>query len=167
MTVREARDPADYAQWYALYRVTSTRDHFTIRSEDYYRRFWQVGRQAGTTALLLAEYEDKLLAGQIVHRFGQEATYVYGASSNEFRNVMAPYLLQWEAMQWAKAEGATRYDLYGIAGSDDENDPLAGVTRIKAGYGGQVVRYGLAFDRVYHPLLYAALRRALAAGMTA
>ena len=108
-----------------------------------------------------------MLAGLIVHRFGKEATYLYGASSDEHRNVMAPQLLQWEAMQWAKARGATRYDLFGIANSDDEDDPLAGVTRFKAGYGGRVVHYGGAFDRVYHPLPYAALRRALAAGMTA
>jgi lipid II:glycine glycyltransferase (peptidoglycan interpeptide bridge formation enzyme) len=162
VSVREARSTEDCARWYELLRVTSVRDRFTIRSEEYYRRFWLQGRRDGTTVLLLAEHENKLLAGIVAHCFGDEATYVYGASSSENRNVMAPQLLQWEGIQWAKAHGATRYDLFGIASTDDEQDPLAGVTRLKAGYGGTVVRYAGAFDRVYHPLLYAGMQRVLA-----
>lgn len=165
VTVRESSDPDDLARWYALLRETARRDNYTIRQEDYYRRFLQLGRREGTSALLLAEYQDRILAGLIVHRFGEEATYLYGASSEEFRNVMAPQLLQWEAMLWAKARGATRYDLFGIASTGDERDPLAGVSRFKAGYGGRVVRYSGAFDRVYQPLLYAGLQRARAGRM--
>ncbi len=162
VSAREARDEADYARWYGLMRDTSVRDRFTIRSEEYYHRFWLQGRREGTTVLLLAEHENRLLAGIIVHHFGDEATYLYGASSSESRNVMAPQFLQWEAMQWARARGAKHYDLFGIASTDDEHDPLAGVTRFKAGYGGKVVHYGGAFDRIYHPLLYAAMQRARA-----
>jgi lipid II:glycine glycyltransferase (peptidoglycan interpeptide bridge formation enzyme) len=162
VTVREADTVEDLARWYALLRVTSARDKFTTRSEEYYRRFWQMGRKDGATALLLAEYEGMLLSGMIVHLFGDEATYVYGASSNEHRNVMAPQLLQWEAMQWARARGATRYDLFGIAATDDEHDPLAGVSRLKAGYGGRVVHYAGAYERVYHRVLAGVVHRALA-----
>jgi lipid II:glycine glycyltransferase (peptidoglycan interpeptide bridge formation enzyme) len=163
--VRAAASEADFARWYALYEVTARRDRFTIREATYYRRFWQETGAGGDTVLLLAEHNDRLLAGIMLHRFGREATYLYGASDNEGRNLMPNHLLQWEAMLWARGRGAGRYDLWGIAETDDPAEPLAGVTAFKAGFGGRVVRYAGAFDRVYHPLLYAAVRRLRAAAL--
>ncbi|MGH2346889.1 MAG: peptidoglycan bridge formation glycyltransferase FemA/FemB family protein, partial [Chloroflexota bacterium] len=66
---------------------------------------------------------------------------------------------------WAKEQGATRYDLFGIADSDDPGDPLAGITRFKAGFGGRAITYAGAFERVYHPLLHAAVQRVRGAGL--
>jgi lipid II:glycine glycyltransferase (peptidoglycan interpeptide bridge formation enzyme) len=157
--VRAATSLADLSRWYALYRITVQRDGFIGRGEGYFQRFWEETCATRTTVLLLAEHEGTLLAGNMVHRFGPVATYLYGASSNEGRNMMPTYLLQWEAMRWAKEQGATSYDLFGIADSDDPHEPLAGVTRFKAGFGGRVLRYAGAFDRVYHPALYALVQR--------
>lgn len=157
--VREAHAPEDLSRWYALLRTTAERDAFGIHSESYYRRFWLATAGTGATALLLAEHDGQLLGGIMVHAFGATATYLYGASSNGARQLMPNHLLQWEAIRWAKDRGATRYDLSGIADTDSPDHPLAGVTRFKAGFGGQVVRYAGAFDRVYHPALYALARR--------
>jgi lipid II:glycine glycyltransferase (peptidoglycan interpeptide bridge formation enzyme) len=163
--VRPAGDVADFARWYELFKSTSVRDNFTVRGEEYYQRFWQQQYEVGDTVLLLAEHDNRLLAGILVHHFGREATYLYGASSNESRNLMPNHLLQWEAMQWGKLRGATQYDMFGIADSDDENEALAGVSRFKAGFGGEAVRYAGAFERVYHPLIHAAVQRARAGGL--
>jgi lipid II:glycine glycyltransferase (peptidoglycan interpeptide bridge formation enzyme) len=157
--VREARSLEDVARWYAVMRTTAERDAFGIHDERYYRRFWLETAGSGATALLLAEHEGKLLGGVMVHRFGSTATYLYGASSNEARQLMPNHLLQWEAMRWARERGAAWYDLFGIADDDAPDHPLAGVTRFKTGFGGQVVRYIGAFDRVYHPALYVLARR--------
>ncbi len=158
--IRHTSDMADFSRWYDLLQITEARDKFSVRDAEYYRRFWEQGRDAGATVLLLAEHAGALLAGIMVHHFGREATYVYGASADESRNLMPNYLLQWEAIQWAKGRGASRYDLFGIAGTDDEHEPLAGVSRFKAGFGGETVHYAGAYARVYHPLLYAAFQRA-------
>ena len=163
--VRLASSLDDLANWYTLLQTTSTRDAFTVRGEEYYRCFWQSTVSSGDTVLLLAEHEGKLLAGIMVHRFGSEATYLYGASSEEGRNLMPNHLLQAEAMQWARERGATRYDLFGIADTDDPDEPLAGVTRFKAGFGGSTIHYAGTFDRVYHPLLYRVVQRARAGGL--
>jgi lipid II:glycine glycyltransferase (peptidoglycan interpeptide bridge formation enzyme) len=164
--VRRAACVADFEQWYELFVSTSARDNFTVRGPEYYRRFWQQGYEAGSTVLLLAEHDERLLAGIIVHQFACESTYLYGASSNEGRNLMPNHLLQWEAMQWAKAREAMRYDLFGVAETDEQDEPLAGVTRFKAGFGGEAMRYAGAYDRVYHPLLYAALQRMRGSGLS-
>jgi len=163
--VRHASDSADFTRWYDLLRITEARDQFTGRSAEYYRRFWEHGRATGATVLLLAEHGGTLLAGMMVHHFGREATYVYGASADESRNLMPNYLLQWEAMQWAKARGAARYDLFGIAATDDEHEPLAGVSHFKAGFGGETIHFAGAYARIYHPLLYAAVQRARGGGL--
>jgi lipid II:glycine glycyltransferase (peptidoglycan interpeptide bridge formation enzyme) len=158
--VRAAESDDDFRRWYALHQETGVRDGFVVRDAAYYRRFWSDQRRSGDTVLLLAEHEGALVAGIMVHRFGPEATYLYGAFSYEGRSLMPNHLLQWEAMLWAKQRGAVRYDLFGIAATDDPSEPLAGVTRFKAGFGGYEVRYAGAFERVYRPVLYELAQRA-------
>ena len=94
---------------------------------------------------------------------GERAYYFYGGSSNEERNRMPTYLLQWEAMRWAKARGATHYDLWGVPDEDEEtleanfetrDDGLWGVYRFKRGFGGKLIREPDAWDRVYSPMMY-------------
>jgi lipid II:glycine glycyltransferase (peptidoglycan interpeptide bridge formation enzyme) len=109
--------------------------------------------------LLLARHDDDLLAGIIVFHFGNKAQYMYGASSNLKRNLMAPYLLQWEGMRLAKERGCSIYDLWGIPDRLEEKEDLWGVYRHKRGYGGEVVRYVGAFDLVESPLRHLALER--------
>ena len=65
-------------------------------------------------AYLLAEYDGQPLAALVVVVCGRTAWYLWGASANRERNRMPNHALQWAAMQWAVAHGATRYDLWGI-----------------------------------------------------
>ena len=76
---------------------------------------------------------------------------------------MPTYLLQWEAMCWARSKGASEYDLWGVPDEDEESlethftersDGLWGVYRFKRGFGGELKRATQALDCVYNPLLY-------------
>jgi peptidoglycan pentaglycine glycine transferase (the first glycine) len=58
----------------------------------------------------------------MVYKQGKRAWYLYGASNELERNRMPTYLLQWKAMLWAKEQGCTEYDLWGIP--DNEEDVL-------------------------------------------
>ena len=91
----------DLEAWYTMFRATARRDGFSIHGLEYYRLALQVLEPPGRARLLLAHHDGDLLAGIIVFRFGHGAQYMYGASSNDKRNLMAPYLLQWEGMRWA------------------------------------------------------------------
>jgi lipid II:glycine glycyltransferase (peptidoglycan interpeptide bridge formation enzyme) len=153
----------DIEGFYAMIQVTGGRDGFGVHSHDYYRRAYELFYPTGTCELLVAEFEGKPLAALMVFAHGRRAWYVYGASNDEERNRMPTYLLQWEAIRWAKARGCEEYDLWGVpdesedvleANFESRHDGLWGVYRFKRGFGGELKRAAQAYDRVYNPLLY-------------
>jgi peptidoglycan pentaglycine glycine transferase (the first glycine) len=161
VTMRAAETLKDVETWYALLRTTGERDHFGIHTLDYYQKAWHIfapGRQA---CLFLAEYDGRLLAGIFVAVFAGQAIYLYGASSNEHRNLMPNYLLQWEAICWSKRQGAVQYDFWGIPETDSEREAMAGVYRFKRGWGGNTVRFVGCYEHTYRPLTMRIARQLL------
>ena len=153
----------DLEAFHRMMLVTGGRDNFNVHSLAYYQRAYELFHPAGMAELLVAEYGDRSLATLMVFAHGRRAWYVYGASNNEERNRMPTYLLQWEAMRWAKSRGCEEYDLWGVPDVDEEtlessfterNDGLWGVYRFKRGFGGELKRAVQAMDRVYNPFLY-------------
>jgi len=112
---------------------------------------------------LVAMYQEQPLAALMVLAHGKRAWYVYGASSDLERNRMPAYILQWEAIRWARNRGCQSYDLWGIPDQDQDtleanfmerNSGLWGVYRFKRGFGGEIKRAQQAMDKVYIPSLY-------------
>ena len=145
--------------------ATAERDVFGVHSLEYYRRAYELFQKNGMCELLLAEIRSSPLAALMVFARGKRAWYFYGASTDESRNLMPTYLLQWEAMRWAKANGCEDYDLWGVPDEDEatleanfeaHRNGLWGVYRFKRGFGGALRRSVNALDRVYQPLLYRA-----------
>jgi lipid II:glycine glycyltransferase (peptidoglycan interpeptide bridge formation enzyme) len=159
VTVRVADSAADFDTLYDLYRVTGARQGFLIRPPDYYRTAWSQFMQAGLATALLAEWQGRALAGLVLFHFGPKAWYFYGMSANEERERMPTYLLQWEAMRWAKAQGYATYDFWGAPNDFNEQDPMWGVFRFKEGFGGTVVRHIGAWDYAPTPALSWAYER--------
>lgn len=154
---------ADLAAFAKLMTLTGQRDGFGTHSADYYRQAYSLFQPLSQCELFMAHYQGEPLAGVMAFVLGRRAWYFYGASSNTERNRMAPYLAQWEAMRWAKAQGALTYDLWGVPDENEEvlesefetrHDGLWGVYRFKRGWGGALVRTVGAWDRVYHSPLY-------------
>lgn len=153
----------DLNAFHKMMLLTGGRDGFGVHSLEYYKRAYELLHPKGMCEILVAEYEGKPLAALFVARNGNRAYYLYGASTDEERNRMPTYLLQWEAMKWAKVRGCEEYDLWGVpdedeatleAGFQTRNDGLWGVYRFKRGFGGELKRAAQAMDRVYNPLLY-------------
>jgi peptidoglycan pentaglycine glycine transferase (the first glycine) len=142
---------------------TAERDAFGAHTSPYYKRAYDLFRPQGNCELLVAEFEHTPLAAVMVFAHGSRAWYMYGASTNQERNRMPTYLLQWEAMKWAKKRGCDSYDLWGVPDENLETlereftsrqDGLWGVYRFKRGFGGKLVRSIGAWDRVYIPSIY-------------
>jgi peptidoglycan pentaglycine glycine transferase (the first glycine) len=145
----------------AMYEETAARDGFTIRPLAYYLDAWRSFVEADMGMPLLAEYEGDPVAAIFLVRYGDRVTYMYGASTQHERNRMPNYLLQWEAIRWAKAEGCTTYDFWGAPTEFVEDDPLWGVWRFKDGFRGDVVWHIGAWDYPARPFWYNVYARLL------
>lgn len=142
----------DVSAFYALLEKTGGRDGFGIHPKRYYEKMLEtLGEHA---QLLLAEHEGKVVAGGIFVYLDEWAVYYYGASGNDHRHLMAPYLIQWEAIREAKKRYCKYYDFLGIAPDDGKKHPWAGVTSFKKKFGGEVVHYPQARDLMRRPFLY-------------
>jgi peptidoglycan pentaglycine glycine transferase (the first glycine) len=153
----------DLDGFHRMMQTTGERDTFGVHSLSYYQRAYELFHPDKNCELLAAFHEGEVLAALMIFSAGKRAWYFYGASSNQNRQLMPTYLLQWEAMQWAKKKGCTQYDLWGVPDQDEEyleshfNDRHAGlwgVYRFKRGFGGTLSRSVGAFDRVYQKFQY-------------
>jgi lipid II:glycine glycyltransferase (peptidoglycan interpeptide bridge formation enzyme) len=154
---------ADINLLYRMYAETSLRDGFVIRDENYYGRVWKTflatpGKQADSplpcAQPLIAEVAGEAVAAVIPVRFGGTAWYLYGMSRELHREKMPNYLLQWEAMRWAKQAGCQVYDLWGAPDEFTNEDSMWGVYKFKEGLGGCVIRTIGAWDLPVRPLFY-------------
>jgi len=151
--------------FYTLVQETARRDGFTPQPKEKYQAFLEQlpdsflltaspqfpipclsGRQANSQFPIIAA-----LLGVIWHGTG---IYYYGASSYGHRTLMAPYALQWAAMQRCKAAGCTKYDLLGIAPPDaPSTHPWNGISRFKEHFGGTLVTYPPEQQLVLRPFM--------------
>jgi lipid II:glycine glycyltransferase (peptidoglycan interpeptide bridge formation enzyme) len=148
--------------FYELYRATSLRDKIALHPERYYRSLFETAakKSGADLRLWIARHEGKPLASIITLFRGSRAVYLYGASSDEERNLMPTYALQWAAMKAAKAQGCLEYDLFGMPPTEDPTHPMAGLYRFKTGFGGQVVHRAGSWDYPLWGPAYALFRMA-------
>jgi lipid II:glycine glycyltransferase (peptidoglycan interpeptide bridge formation enzyme) len=162
VSVRRA-GPEELPSFYRLYRETARRDGIAIHGIDYYRVLFEEGQRPEygvDIRLYLASHENEDIAGIVTLFRKNEAVYLYGASANHKRNLMAPYALQWQAIQDAKAAGCVFYDLYGIPPDEDPAHPMAGLYLFKTGFGGAIVHRPGCWDYVCRPVVTALYRAA-------
>jgi lipid II:glycine glycyltransferase (peptidoglycan interpeptide bridge formation enzyme) len=165
--VREG-DAQDLPIFNQLMQTTGVRDEFGVHSAAYYRSVYELFAPREEAALLIAEFDERPLAAFMVFFAGKTAVYMYGASSNEERNRMPTYALQWAAITKAKSRGCHYYDLWGVPDEDEaqleaqftsRHDGLWGVYRNKRGFGGKLVRTVGAADKIYNKLVYRLYQR--------
>jgi lipid II:glycine glycyltransferase (peptidoglycan interpeptide bridge formation enzyme) len=158
---------SDIELFHRLMIETGVRDQFGVHSQAYYQLAYDLFNPAGNCEIFLADYQGKPVAALMVFSYKKRAWYFYGASSNEYREYMPTYLLQWEAIRWAKAIGCQEYDLWGVPDFEESalegefnnrSDGLWGVYRFKRGFGGQLRRSVDPWERVYNPVIYALYR---------
>ncbi len=141
----EVVEPEFEEGWETFYewmKATSERkeDYALRRPRDYLHGVMRSMHDAGQGRLFFAEHEGTPLAGMYVFTFGEKYWYMYGASSDEKRNLKPNYLLQWEVMRWAKERGLTHYDMVGVPKSEqlNESSSLWNVYKFKEGFGGEI-----------------------------
>lgn len=134
-----------------LLKKTGVRDGFRLHQTTHYQKILDSSLAHQITVYL----RSTPLASGIFIGFDDTFTYLFGASDYEYRNYMAPYLMQWTAIKTGQAYNYRYYDFFGIAPEGAFKDhQYAGVTRFKKGFGGQVVSGSGTFDLIIQPKKY-------------
>lgn len=153
-----AMTDANIATMYSLMSATSERAGFFLRTERYFREYWELQAATGQGQLFFASWEGQVLAGLFATFLGRRGWYKDGGSLKEHGELMAPHLLQWETMRWLKARGVTSYDLVAVppAAKLSDSHPLHGLYRFKSGFNETITEYVGTWDLPLRPRAYAA-----------
>ena len=131
---------------------TGVRDGFVTRPPEYFAAMMDnLGEHA---RLYMAFHEGQPIAGTLAIHYGDKVWYLYGASSNEHRNLMPNYLLQWNMIRWAVETGCRVYDFRGVSGDLSESNPLYGLYKFKKGFNGEFTEFVGEYDLVLKKLSY-------------
>ena len=148
----KVEESLDIDTFYHLLKRTGERDDFGIHEKEYYQNL--LGSLGQHAQLLMATYEERPVAGGLFIYLDEWGMYYYGASDHHYRKVMAPYMVQWQAIKEAKKRGCKYYDFLGIAPEGAIDHPWSGVTKFKMKFGGEVLEYPTAKDLILRPFWY-------------
>ena len=143
----ESNKEKAFANFWDLIRQTAVRDNFSIHDRDYYYNLIKSGDK--NIKIFEASYENQIIASGIFCFHDNCVSYLHGASSDNQRNIMSPYLLHFYLIKLSKELGFSFYDFYGV---DDFKWP--GVSRFKKGFGGEMFGYPGTFDLIVNNFLY-------------
>lgn len=104
--------------------------------------------------------EDVYLSGAIYLHFGDKGWYLYGASSNEFRDAMPNYTMQWAMIQKSIELGKDVYDFWGAPGDTSEDNHLHGLYKFKKSFGGDFIEHIGEYDLVINNTTYVLFKKA-------
>lgn len=130
-----------------LYESTVKRQNYSGRSIGYLKTVWKNFKDKAYIATVY--FEDKAIASWFLISEGETLTYVYGGSSQEYKNLMAPYLLAWEIVKFGKENGYHYFDLFGIKKNLED-----GYSRFKIGFTNSYTEYADTVDIIVDKSLY-------------
>lgn len=149
--VRVNREIKDIDDFYNLISKTASRQSIKVFPKSYYQLMMHVMGDLNMANLYLAEHDGKVIAANLMLAFGDTMTYLHGGTDHEYRNLMAPNLLQWQAIMDAKNAGMKKYDFFGVS---DEIPSWAGITKFKRGFGGNEVEYPGTYEMPFNRMWY-------------
>ena len=145
-------DNSQVKEFYELLKKTMARQSLTLYTADYFHQLLK-NPQA---KLYLAKYEGKYIAANIIIWGHDTAVYLFGATDYEYRQVMAPHLLQWRAIKDAKDEGLWFYDFWGAAPKEAKGaeSKWFGFTKFKMGFSpnAEITEFIGTFEKRFAPV---------------
>ena len=143
----------DFKIFYDIMKETGSRDNFFIRQLSYFEKLYECMEPNKHVKLLIAQHEGNPIAAVMPIMYGNKVWYLYGGSSNKYRNLMPNYLLQFEMMKWGLENNCDIYDFRGVSGFKNENDAQYGVYKFKKGFNPEFVEFVNELYIVFNPMM--------------
>jgi lipid II:glycine glycyltransferase (peptidoglycan interpeptide bridge formation enzyme) len=154
IVVKEMTNDKGFEIFSDLYFKTTERQKYKGHTVDYHRIIFEYLKNS-SSHIFIAFYNDKPLAAYHVFLYKDVLYYPYGGSSDEHRNLMAPHLLMWEIIKYAKKQGAQKFDMWGsLEKGYSQESPWAGFTRFKEGFGTEFYQFAGSYDLIINEKLY-------------
>ncbi len=143
---------------YQILEETASRDGFGAHPANLYTTLLE--KLSDYAKLYVIKKGAQVLAWAVTTEYGSQALYYYGGSTQQARELHAPYLLHWEIMKAMKYRDNKTYDFMGIAGKHYPS--LANVTQFKLKFSKNIIKvrptYDLPLQRTRYKLLSLALK---------
>jgi lipid II:glycine glycyltransferase (peptidoglycan interpeptide bridge formation enzyme) len=123
-------------KFYELLKITAQRDKFQIKEYECYSKLFT---KFNDDIDLFWVYKDTtLLSAAIYIRVGEQAYYVYGASSNKFKEYKPTYLMHYAMISYAISDKCKIYNMggVGVARENKSYDFNEGLYNFKKKFGG-------------------------------
>ncbi|MBI2446582.1 MAG: peptidoglycan bridge formation glycyltransferase FemA/FemB family protein [Parcubacteria group bacterium] len=137
-----------FPDFYNLMKKTAERNKFSLHPEVYYKNIFTNCEGNKNAFLAIANYNNKILAINLILLYGEAASFIFGASSDEYKNLMATYLLHWKIIVEVKKLELKIYN-FGAVGENFE-----GISRFKKRFGGELLEYSDSYDLILKPFWY-------------
>lgn len=139
--------------FYNLMLETTSRDWFNGNKIDYYKDFLEI---IPWSALIFTKFWDKILSSWIFVFDKEISIYYYWASTSDknYRNLMAPYLMQWFAIKKAKEIWSKYYDFLWVSSPWDKKSHLAWVTNFKIKFTPDIRKISESYIRINNKIKY-------------
>lgn len=146
---------------YSILNEASRRDGFALEPRSFFHTLVETMHASNAVKLLFAEFDGEVLGTLVLVSYGDRATYLYGGITNNRRELMAGYALQWHAMCLARDAGCNVYDMYGFDEFATPGHPYAGFSEFKRKFGGRATTSCGAHDYFFLDSVADAIVKAL------
>lgn len=167
IAIHTSYKPDDIAILTSLLTNVASRNSITTHSAEYFHKQAEALFPTKSAVLYYATLESTPVAAALVYDDATTRYYAHAAADDSYRKLGAGTALVGQMILDAKDNGLTKFDLYGVAPTDDPRHPWAGFTKFKRSFGGEPVTYVGAWDLPLQHLpyylyrLYQLLRRHL------
>lgn len=124
----------------AFYKLNcGTRRHHGLPPQPwpFFRKIYEYVIAAAKGFVVLAEYQNRPIAGAVFVFYRDHAIYKYGASDRDFHHLRPNNLVMWEAIRWCCRKGISRFS---FGRTEPEHE---GLVQFKRNWGTaeQIIRY--------------------------
>lgn len=137
-----------------LEKKHAERQRYVAFSESFLTKQFEAFRENNEVLIYTAKKDGEILAQNFIIFYGPEASYHYGVSSDLGTKYSAAPLLHLKAMEEARKRGCSRYNLWGIVGTDEKSHRFYGVSEFKRSFGCEELKYTPAHDLILKPYKY-------------
>jgi len=158
--VRVSDSPNDLKIFTRMIAKLADRKSFAALPAKYFEEQFKYLSRKGILKVFVAEHKKIPVASALIAFYGDEGSYLHAASDPSFSRLQASYLLQWEAIEYARSLGLDKYNFWGVV--EDKNYhpgyPGFGYSNFKKGFGGYLEVYMRTKDYPFSPIRYNLVR---------